>query len=63
MGSDLRDLRTGEREWSDESYRIFGVTREDFDFVPTQENVFRAPNPLSGPNPPKPSWPNSNAAL
>jgi PAS domain S-box-containing protein len=39
IGSDLRDLRTGEREWSDESYRIFGVTRESF--VPTQENVFR----------------------
>jgi PAS domain S-box-containing protein len=43
IGSDLRDLRTGEREWSDESYRIFGVTREDF--VPTQENVFRLIHP------------------
>jgi len=43
IGSDLRALRTGEREWSDESYRIFGVTREDF--VPTQENVFRLIHP------------------
>ena len=43
IGSDQRDLRTGEREWSDESYRIFGVTREDF--VPTQENVFRLIHP------------------
>ncbi len=43
IGSDLRDLRTGEREWSDESYRILGVTREDF--VPTQENVFRLIHP------------------
>jgi PAS domain-containing protein len=45
MGSDLRDLRTGAREWewSDESYRIFGVTRDDF--VPTQENVFRLIHP------------------
>jgi PAS domain S-box-containing protein len=43
IGSDLRDLRTGEREWSDESYRTFGVTREDF--APTQENVFRLIHP------------------
>jgi PAS domain S-box-containing protein len=31
MGTDVRDLRTGEREWSDETYRIFGVSRESFD--------------------------------
>ena len=43
IGSDLRDLRTGEREWSDETYRIFGVTREDF--VATQENVFSRIHP------------------
>jgi PAS domain S-box-containing protein len=47
VGSDLRDLRTGEREWSDESYRIFGVTREKF--VPTQENVFRLIHPHDQP--------------
>jgi PAS domain S-box-containing protein len=47
IGSDLRDLRTGERVWSDESYRIFGVTREDF--VPTQENVFRLIHPEDRP--------------
>ena len=33
MGSDTRDLRTGHMQWSDETYRIFGVTRENF--VPT----------------------------
>jgi PAS domain S-box-containing protein len=43
IGSDLRDLRTGEREWSDETYRIFGVTRENF--VATQENVFSLIHP------------------
>jgi PAS domain S-box-containing protein len=43
IGSDLRDLRTGEREWSDESYRVFGVTRENF--VPSQKNVFRLIHP------------------
>jgi PAS domain S-box-containing protein len=43
IGSDLRDLRTGEREWSDETYRIFGVTRENF--VASQENVFSRIHP------------------
>ena len=37
MGSDVRDLRTGSWEWSDEVYRIFGVARETF--VVTIENV------------------------
>ena len=37
-GSDVRDLRTGEREWSDETYRIFGVSRETFAITP--DNVF-----------------------
>ncbi|HTT79631.1 MAG TPA: response regulator [Stellaceae bacterium] len=30
MGTDARDLRTGEREWSAETYRIYGVSRENF---------------------------------
>ena len=30
MGSDLRDLRTDKMEWSDETYRIFGVPAETF---------------------------------
>jgi PAS domain S-box-containing protein len=38
MGTDVRDLRTGAREWSDETYRIMGVPRESFEL--TQENVF-----------------------
>jgi PAS domain S-box-containing protein len=43
MGTDFRDLRTGEREWSDETYRIFGVNRETFDA--TYENVFALIHP------------------
>jgi PAS domain S-box-containing protein len=35
-GSDARDLTTDDAEWSDESYRIFGVARNEF--VPTTEN-------------------------
>jgi PAS domain S-box-containing protein len=31
IGSDTRDLVTGKREWSDESYRIFGLDRTTFD--------------------------------
>src|SRR5260370_1685850 len=46
-GIDLRDLRTGQREWSDESYRIFGVSRETF--VVTQENVFELIHPEDQP--------------
>ena len=47
MGSDLRDLRTGEREWSDETYRIFGVDRDSFEA--TLENVFRMVHPQDQP--------------
>lgn len=47
MGSDLRDLRTGEREWSDETYRIFGVSRETF--AATLENVFKMIHPEDQP--------------
>jgi PAS domain S-box-containing protein len=43
MGTDFRDLRTGDREWSDEAYRIFGVKRESFDA--TYENVFAMIHP------------------
>jgi len=43
MGTDVRDLRAGDREWSDETYRIFGVSRESFDA--TQENVLALIHP------------------
>jgi PAS domain S-box-containing protein len=43
MGSDTRDLRTGHMEWSDETYRIFGVTREDF--VPTAAGLLALVHP------------------
>src|SRR5258708_802792 len=36
MGSDTRDLLTDSAEWSDESYRIFGVDKSTF--VPTTGN-------------------------
>lgn len=36
-GSVERDLRTNRQEWSDETYRIFGVTRENF--VPSPEGI------------------------
>jgi hypothetical protein len=36
MSSDLRNLRTDEAEWSDETYRIFGVSRDTY--VPSTEN-------------------------
>src|SRR5581483_3943665 len=42
MGSDIRDPKTGERKWSDECYKIFGVSR---DFVPTADNVLRLVHP------------------
>jgi hypothetical protein len=37
VGSDVRDLRTGEVSWSDEAYRIFGVDPDTF--IPTSENL------------------------
>ncbi len=43
MGSDLRNLRTDEAEWSDETYRIFGVTRESF--VPWTANFLKMLHP------------------
>jgi signal transduction histidine kinase len=43
MGSDTRDLRTGHMEWSDETYRILGVTRENF--VPTTETFLACIHP------------------
>jgi PAS domain S-box-containing protein len=46
-GSVLRDLRTGRREWSDETYRIFGVSREAF--AATFENVFNMIHPEDQP--------------
>jgi PAS domain S-box-containing protein len=36
VGSDVWDLRTGKVEWSDETYRIFGVDPDQF--IPTSEN-------------------------
>jgi PAS domain S-box-containing protein len=43
MGSDLRNLRTDEAEWSDETYRIFGASRETF--VPSTENFLQMLHP------------------
>src|SRR4029077_1296276 len=43
MGSNLRDMRTGAIEWSDEAYRIFGVTREGF--APSTPNILRMLHP------------------
>jgi len=43
MGSDVRNLRNDEAEWSDESYRIFGVSRESF--VPSTENFLAMVHP------------------
>jgi PAS domain S-box-containing protein len=42
MGSDIRDPKTGERKWSDECYKIFGVPG---DFVPTAESVLQLIHP------------------
>ncbi len=43
MGSDTRDLRTGQMDWSDETYRILGVTRANF--VPTTESLLACVHP------------------
>jgi PAS domain S-box-containing protein len=43
MGSYTRDLSTNLAEWSDELYRIFGVSRESF--TPTRENLFALVHP------------------
>jgi PAS domain S-box-containing protein len=43
MGSDVRDLRSDVAEWSDESYRIFGVSRETF--TPTTQNFLSRVHP------------------
>jgi PAS domain S-box-containing protein len=43
MGSDFRNLITDEAGWSDECYRIFGVSRETF--VPTTENFLHMVHP------------------
>jgi PAS domain S-box-containing protein len=43
MGSDTRDLHTDTAVWSDETYRIFGVSRETF--VPSTENFLRMLHP------------------
>jgi PAS domain S-box-containing protein len=37
LGSEVRDMRTNEVEWSDETYRIFGRSREAF--IPTSDNI------------------------
>jgi PAS domain S-box-containing protein len=43
VGSITRDLKTGEAEWSDETYSIYGVTRDGF--APTTENTLRMIHP------------------
>ncbi len=43
MGSDARDLRSDAVEWSDETFRIFGVSRDKF--VPTTENFLALVHP------------------
>jgi PAS domain S-box-containing protein len=43
MGSEIRDLQTDQAEWSDETYRIFGVSRDRF--VPSTANVLRMVHP------------------
>jgi PAS domain S-box-containing protein len=43
MGSDTLDLRTGQMVWSDETYRILGVTRANF--VPTTESLLACVHP------------------
>jgi PAS domain S-box-containing protein len=43
MGSDIRNLRTGETEWSDETFRIFGVSRETY--IPSAESFLQLVHP------------------
>jgi PAS domain S-box-containing protein len=43
MGSDTRDLATDIAEWSDETYRIFGITRETF--TPTFQHFLSLVHP------------------
>jgi PAS domain S-box-containing protein len=43
IGTTLRNLQTGEVEWSDEAYRIMGVTRGAW--APTQENILALIHP------------------
>ena len=43
MGSVVTTLLTGHAEWSDELYRIFGVSRETF--IPSRENVLNLVHP------------------
>jgi len=43
LGSDDRDLRTDAAEWSEETYRIFGVSPETF--VPSTENFISIVHP------------------
>ena len=43
IGTNVVDLRTDEREWSDEAYRIFGVSRESF--VPSHDNLLTLAHP------------------
>ncbi len=43
MGSDLRNMRTDEAEWSDETYRIFGVSRDTY--IPSTANFLRMLHP------------------
>jgi PAS domain S-box-containing protein len=43
VGSGVRNLVTGESEWSDEAYRIFGLSRETF--VPSPEGFLRMVHP------------------
>ena len=48
MGSDARDLRSDAVEWSDETFRIFGVTRDKF--MPTTENFLALVHPDDRPH-------------
>jgi PAS domain S-box-containing protein len=43
MGSDFRDIASDVADWSDETYRIFGVTRETF--TPTTEGLLSLIHP------------------
>jgi PAS domain S-box-containing protein len=47
LGSDVRNLQTDEAVWSDETYRIFGVTRDRF--VPSTANVVNMVHPEDRP--------------